>query len=196
MEPEARHTDGVAGRDPLAVRLAYGDPSASRDLVERYHAGLYRYAVAILLDSDAAEDAVQDVFERALSAFGRYSEERLGGMMLRPWLYRITLNVVRNRLRRQREMPVGEDPSTLLGNSTDGLAERREDAMDALAALAYLPEKQRVAVTLRYLQDLPYAEIARITGWPESTAKTLVRRGLIRLRDLLILEDSEDGDAR
>jgi RNA polymerase sigma factor (sigma-70 family) len=93
-------------------------------------------------------------------------------------------------------MPVGEDPSTLLGNSTDGLGERREDAMDALAALAYLPEKQRVAVTLRYLQDLPYAEIARITGWPESTAKTLVRRGLIRLRDLLILEDSEDGDAR
>ena len=183
-------------RTPLAVRLAHGDPSASRDLVERYHAGLYRYAVAILLDSDAAEDAVQDVFERALSAFGRYSEERLEGMMLRPWLYRITLNVVRNRLRRQREVLVGEDPSTLLGIFTDGLGERREDVMDALVALAYLPEKQRVAVTLRYLQDLPYAEIGRITGWPEGTAKTLVRRGLTRLRDLLILEDPKDGDAR
>ena len=66
--------------------------------------------------------------------------------------------------------------------------------MDVLAALGRLPERQRAAVTLRYLQDLPYKEISTVTGWPEGTAKTLVRRGLARLRDLLIVEDPKDGD--
>jgi DNA-directed RNA polymerase specialized sigma24 family protein len=51
---------------------------------------------------------VQDAFERALGALGRYPEDRLRAMKLRPWLYRITLNVARNRLRRRREEPVGE----------------------------------------------------------------------------------------
>jgi len=180
------------GQDPLTARLAKGDPLATRDLVERHHAELYRYAFAMLRENAAAEDVVQDAFERALGALGRYSEERLRAMMLRPWLYRITLNVVRNRLRRSREVP--EDPGALLGVSGDGPGERREDVMDVLAALGRLPERQRAAVTLRYLQELPYKEISAVTGWPEGTAKTLVRRGLARLRDLLIVEDPKDGD--
>jgi DNA-directed RNA polymerase specialized sigma24 family protein len=57
-----------------------------------------------------------------------------------------------------------------------------------------LPERQRVAVTLRYLQDLPYAQICRVTGWPEGTVKTLVRRGLVRLRSLMTVDDSKGGD--
>jgi len=66
--------------------------------------------------------------------------------------------------------------------------------MDVLAALGRLPERQRVAVTLRYLQDLPYAEISGVTGWPEGTAKTLVRRGLARLRGLINIDNTEGGD--
>lgn len=67
--------------------------------------------------------------------------------------------------------------------------------MDALGALGKLPERQRVAVTLRYLQDLPYAEICSVTGWPEGTAKTLVRRGLMRLREIMAIEGTR-GDRR
>jgi RNA polymerase sigma-70 factor (ECF subfamily) len=67
--------------------------------------------------------------------------------------------------------------------------------MDVLAALGRLPEQQRAAVTIRYLQDLPYAEIAEAADWSEGTAKTLVRRGLARLRHLLIVEDpKEEGE--
>ena len=173
--------------DPLAVRLAEGDPVAPRNLVERHYAELYRYAFALLREERAAEDAVQDAFERAVSALGRYPEERLRNMRLRPWLYRITLNVARNRLRRKREVPVEEVPAVL------GSDEGREGVMDVLAALGRLPERQRVAVTLRYLQDLPYAEISGITGWPEGTVKTLVHRGLARLRSMMIGE-SKGGD--
>jgi RNA polymerase sigma-70 factor (ECF subfamily) len=193
VETKVRHSE-QAGIDPLAVRLADGDPWAARDLVERHYAGLYRYAFAMLRSKQAAEDTVQDTFERALTALGHYPEERIRAKMLRAWLYRITLNVVRNRLRQNREMAVGEDPGTLLGVPGVEVGGRREDVMDVLAALGRLPERQRVALALRYLQDLPYAEISAATGWPEGTAKTLVRRGLVRLRDLLAVEDTESGD--
>jgi len=62
-----------------------------------------------------------------------------------------------------------------------------------LAGLGKLPERQRVAVTLRYLQDMPYAEISGVTGWPEGTTKTLVRRGLMRLRRLMLEEPKGGG---
>jgi DNA-directed RNA polymerase specialized sigma24 family protein len=53
--------------DPLARRLANGDPGAPKGMVERHHAELCRYARSLLRDGSAAEDAVQTAFERALS---------------------------------------------------------------------------------------------------------------------------------
>src|SRR5919202_5157248 len=101
----------MAGVDSLATRIADGDPSALRELVERHHAELYRYALAMLRDVAAAEDAVQEAFERAFAALGRYPEERIRILAVRAWLYRITLNVVRNAWRdRNRELPVSEMP--------------------------------------------------------------------------------------
>lgn len=179
METETRSFEEIR-TDLLAERLADGDPLASRDLVRLHYGGLYRYAFAMLREAGAAEDAVHDAFERAFRALGSYPEERLRAMTLRPWLYRITLNVVRNGVRKQqREVPVAEVHTMPV---TD---ERRDEALDALDGLASLPERQRTALTLRYLQDLPYKDISAATGWPENTAKTLVRRGLFRLRKIL-----------
>jgi RNA polymerase sigma-70 factor, ECF subfamily len=177
----------------LAVRLADGDPRAPRELVERHQTELYRYAFAMLRDREAAEDAVQDAFERALAALGRYPEERLRGMRLRAWLYRVTLNVVRNALQRnRRETPVGPEKLSELAGGASG--ERREETMDVLAALGRLSQRQRTAIALRYMQDLPYVEIAAATGWPEATARTLACRGLGRLRALLEIETKKGGD--
>jgi RNA polymerase sigma-70 factor, ECF subfamily len=191
VETEASKLDGTAELDPLAVRLAEGDPQAPGSLVKRHYAELYRYAFSVLREERAAEDAVQDAFERAFSALGRYSEGRLRAMRLRPWMYRITLNVARNRLRQRREVPLEEISAV----DSTGHDEQREGVMDALGALGKLPERQRVAVTLRYLQDLPYAEICSVTGWPEGTAKTLVRRGLMRLREIMAIEGTR-GERR
>jgi RNA polymerase sigma-70 factor, ECF subfamily len=188
MKTRTRRQEWAAGLDPLAARLADGDPLAPKALVERHYRELYRYAFSVLREERSAEDAVQDAFERAFSALGRYSEERLRAMRLRPWMYKITLNVARNLLRRRREIPV-EEPSEAGGAASD---QDREAVMDVLAALGELPDRQRVAVTLRYLQDMPYAEISGVTGWPEGTAKTLVRRGLMRLRRSMV-EEPEGG---
>jgi RNA polymerase sigma-70 factor (ECF subfamily) len=189
VEAEARNLDETVGIDPLAARLADGDPLAPKALAQRHYVELYRYALSVLREERAAEDAVQDAFERAFAALGRYPEERLRAMRLRPWMYRITLNVARNRLRERREVPVEEISSAGVALSDEG----RESVMDVLAALGRLPERQRVAVTLRYLQDLPYAEISGVTGWPEGTAKTLVRRGVARLRKIMAVENPKGG---
>jgi len=198
METEPETAEKMAGLDPLAVRLADGDPRAPRDVVERYHAELCRYASAMLRDVSVAEDAVQEAFERAFVALGRYPEGRIRTLALRAWLYRITLNVVRNLVRdRRREMPVAEmpdGPDKRLRTASDlGTGGDREAWLDVLEALRRLPDRQRMAVTLRYVQDLPYAEISEITGWPEGTAKTLVRRGIGRLQVLLTDTDSKGG---
>jgi RNA polymerase sigma-70 factor (ECF subfamily) len=58
-----------------------------------------------------------------------------------------------------------------------------------------LSERQRVAVALRYVEDLPYAEVAKRTGWPENTCKTLVRRGIERLGVLVSDEPEGKGDS-
>ena len=198
METESNTAEEMAGLDPLASRIADGDPSAPRELVERHHAELYRYALAMLRDVASAEDAVQGAFERAFVALGRYPEGRIKTLALRAWLYRITLNVVRNLVRgRRREVPVGETPDEpdKRFRAAPDLApgEDREAWLDVLEVLKLLPDRQRVAVVLRYVQDLPYAEISEVTGWPESTAKTLVRRGIGRLRVLLTDADSKGG---
>jgi RNA polymerase sigma-70 factor (ECF subfamily) len=193
MDVDLNGTRHVKGPDPLARRLAVGDPGAPRELVERHHAELYRYARALLRDAPAAEDAVQEAFERAFVALGTYPEGRTRALSLRPWLYRIVLNVVRNVWRDgRREIPVSEtpEPDGRL-EAVSGAGADRESWMDVLGALERLPERQRVAIALRYMEDLPYAGIAQATGWPENTCKTLVRRGIERLG--VMLSEVPDG---
>jgi RNA polymerase sigma-70 factor (ECF subfamily) len=186
----ANSPNGADSPDALARRLANGDPSAPREMVERHRAELLRYATALLRDATSAEDAVQEAFGRAFDALGRYPEERIRWLSLRAWLYKITLNVVRNSWRGEgREMPVARVPERPGGVSPAA----PEARLDALEALRLLPERQRTAVALRYLSDLPYPEISVATGWPEATCKTLVRRGLGRLRLLMSVEDDEGG---
>ena len=196
METELESANDMRSEDPLAKRLADGDPDAPGELVERHHSELCRYARALLRDAPAAEDAVQTAFERAFVALGKYSEERIEALSLRPWLYRIVLNVVRNVWRdSRREVPVAETPEpdesfgTVSGSAPGA---DREVWLDVLGALGRLSERQRVAVALRYVEDLPYAEIAETTGWPENTCKTLVRRGIARLG--VLLSDRSDGN--
>jgi RNA polymerase sigma-70 factor, ECF subfamily len=197
METELESAKDMRIEDPLAKRLANGDPSAPGELVERHYAELCRYARTLLRDTPAAEDAVQTAFERAFVALGKYPEERIEALSLRPWLYRIVLNVVRNTWRdSRREVLVDETPElneSLGPASGSAPGAYREAWMDALGALGRLSERQRVAVTLRYVEDLPYTEIAETTGWPENTCKTLVRRGIARLASMLSSTSDRNG---
>ena len=158
--------------------------------MERHHAALYRCARVLLRDTPATEDAVQEAFERAFVAPERYSEERIVALSLRPWMYRIVPNVMRNSWRGgRREVSVAETPEgtdeSFASPTGSAPGADREGWMDALDAMGRLSERQRIAVALRYLEDLSYAGISEATGWPENTCKTLVRRGVARLGVML-----------
>ncbi|WP_119068888.1 RNA polymerase sigma factor [Rubrobacter indicoceani] len=181
------------GGRSLGERLADRDPDAPGEMIEAYYPELYAFTGAMLRDCVLAEDVVHDALVSALEALGRYRKERIENLALRAWLYRITLNKTRDHFRRssrRKELPLYEETCPTAEPEPD-----RARIMDALNALARLSEKQRIAVTLRYLQDLPYAEIALATGWPENTAKTLVRRGMDSLRKSLAAAESSAGTA-
>jgi RNA polymerase sigma-70 factor, ECF subfamily len=117
------------------------------------------------------------------------------------WAYRVTTNACLDELRRRARRPLPHAASFLAadrradddGPASDGPAAadgRTEvdalvDRLDVDAALAGLPHEFRVAVVLRDLCDLDYAEIARVLGIPAGTVKSRIARGRATLADLL-----------
>ncbi|MBM3678963.1 MAG: sigma-70 family RNA polymerase sigma factor [Actinobacteria bacterium] len=122
-----------------------------------------------LLGRDAAEDAFQETFLRALRAYGRLEH----GSHLRAWVLTIARNVALDAHRRTR--PAGELP--------DLPHEDGRPAFEDLAPLTDgLPEKERAAVVLRYGYDLTYDEIAAALGSSADAARQAASSGVRRLR--------------
>ncbi len=131
---------------------------------------------------------------RAYSALGQYDASRVAALELRPWLYQITLNVFRNRVRGRQlpmvsyDQPEGPHVPEMAGDQSaqPAAALERAELRDALAtALGRLPERERVAITLRHVQGFAYGEMAAILEQPVGTVKANVHRGVRRLRQAL-----------
>ena len=158
-------------------------------LVRVHQDRLYSFALALCRRPDEAEDVAQDAFIRAYRALERYPAERRRDLKPAAWLHRIALNVVRNRARGKRPQFVVLDGQ--LADQSRGPAELAELASvgeELRGRLSQLPERYRVALLLRYAQDLTYDEIAEVTGQPVGTVKSNVHRGLELLRREYALE--------
>jgi RNA polymerase sigma factor (sigma-70 family) len=137
---------------------------------DRYRAFL-RVALALLRDRDRAHDAVQEAFARSLHARRTYRGDPGG---LEAWVYTTLLNVCRDALRRREATP--EPPR---GNG------RAEQHPELRAAIAALPERQRLAVFLRYYADLDYAAIAAALGVERGTVAASLHAAHANLRSTL-----------
>jgi len=148
-------------------------------LVLEYQDAIYRFALRLTNCPHEAEDVAQDTFVRAWRGGWTSITD------LRPWLYRVALNVVRNRMRRKRH-PVTDLQNAADLTSTDPepahVAERSETRAELTTRLAALPLRYREAVVLRHVEELGYDEIASATGRPAGTIKSDVHRGLALLR--------------
>lgn len=158
-------------------------------MVRSHQDRIFALSLALTGNRHDAEDVAQDTFLRAYRALCTYPDERVRELKERPWLNRIAINVVRNRVRGVRPRLTelnGSEPDRAAGPEEDAL---RRAELDALATrVASLPLRYREAVVLRHVQELSYAEAAEALGQPVGTVKANVHRGLKLLRG------DEDGD--
>jgi RNA polymerase sigma-70 factor, ECF subfamily len=164
-------------------------------IVDDYQRRLYGFALRMTGNREDAEEIVQDAFVRAYRALGKMSLEQRSELRLQPWLYTITLNVTRNRLRSKRPSNVAldslADPDALLRESNEGppqpetIVERNAEVALVERALLQLPMHLRAAATLRFIEGRSHPEIAEILHQPIGTVKSHVHRAVRILRRIL-----------
>jgi RNA polymerase sigma-70 factor (ECF subfamily) len=170
-------------------RAQAGDQAAIASLVAEQQRYVYSIAMSITKNPTDAADLTQDALIRFIRSIGSYR----GETKLSTWLYRLVVNLGIDRMRRRGAPPirledVGVDLDVASEDPIDDVAaaaERAEEAQIVRAAVAKLPDAQRLALTLHYFEDQRYEDIAEIMGVPLNTVKSHIRRGKERLAVLL-----------
>lgn len=170
--------------DQLMLQVAAGRRDAFRVLVERHEAHLLRYCAFMAATDAEAREITQDVFLKLWSIRARYRGEG----RLRALLFTMARNRCRTLARRHRYARwfgtlVMAEPT--LDPTLDDPVERQEQFGVVGGALRRLPEHFRTPLLLRFVEELPYDDIARIIGRTPSTARSRVHYGLKKLAESL-----------
>ncbi len=144
-------------------------------------APLRRYARALCGDRWAADDLVQDTLERACTRWRLWT----AGTDLRAWLFTVMHNLFIDGARRARRQATEPLDLEALEQASPLSAQATEQALDLQRCLLRLPEDQRETLLLVTLQDLSYAQVARITGVPVGTVMSRLSRARARRRELM-----------
>ena len=183
--------DAISDRE-LIVQLCQGSLEALGLLYDRYQRMVYRTALAITGDPDAAADLLQDVFLRLHRFVRRIDPER----PLEPWLYRVTTNLAYTWVKRHNRWTKSlEDIAEWLMSGRRNPPLSQVELNDTWAqvqqALSALPLPQRVVVVLYYINDLSLQEISDILEIPVGTVKSRLHYGRQALKEHLALLSGE-----
>jgi RNA polymerase sigma-70 factor (ECF subfamily) len=180
----------------LIERARRGDPEAFGTLYEQYYDPILGYLFRRTLSVAIAEDLTSETFLKALRALPKYKHKTA----FKSWLYQIATNELRMHWRARRRHPqAGLGPEEDWQDRLDRIAfsapeieaiAEREEAMaryGALhAALKEIPEPYQTALVLRYFEDLPYEQVAQAMDKRLGTIKSLLSRGLDKLREVFL----------
>jgi RNA polymerase sigma-70 factor (ECF subfamily) len=171
-------------------RIQRFDRQALAEVYDAFSPGLYRYALRLLGDADLAEECVAETFSRLLAGLrnGKGPDR-----YLQAYLYRIAHNWITDTYRRSPPPALPLDPELAAGAELEPHQEvgERLERERIRAALALLTPEQRQVIVLKYLEDLPHEEIARVLDRPVGAIKALQHRGLAALRRLLDRENTQ-----
>lgn len=156
----------------LVVSLQTGSLDALGDLYDRYNRLVYRTALGVTGDSEAASDLLQEVFLRLFRFAGRIDSDR----PLEPWLYRMTANLSYTWVKRRKWLrPLEEISDWLAGDrrtQPPAISEQREAWNLVEKAIAKLPLAQRMVIVLYYINECSLQEIAETLNIPSGTVKS------------------------
>ena len=165
----------------LVEEVRSGKRASFSELVKRHQRGMLRLSMRFMKDLDVAQDVVQDAFIKSYEKLNMFE----GRASFKSWLYQITVNTARNKLRENRyDFSDIEDVHL----SVAPIAERKliHAAVTDIIQLEVdrLPFKQKTALVLRVYEDLSFAEIAEIMQCPYDTAKANYRHALLKLKEI------------
>ncbi len=189
--------------EELVASATAGDVDSFNQLVSRWERTIYALAYRTLGREEDARDVVQEAFLRAYRGLRGFK----GEAKFSSWLYRITLNLCRDWIRRERRAPVVQPPEGVDAvdladaqaaptESVEDLVARREMSRAVSRAMAELPEEQRTAIMLKEYHGLTFQEIADQLNCPLSTVKTRLYQGLSVLRRRLDRQQAEEASLR
>lgn len=171
--------DNLVREADLIAACREGDQEAFAQLVNGNRRIAWAVCLQITGNSHDAEDALQDALTAAWQNIDRFR----GGSRFSTWLYRIAANAALMTVRRRRDQATPDIPD--LEDPASPISERTATADLVRRAIAELPEEFRVALVLREIGDLTYAEIAQHQRIPVQTVKSRISRGRARLAELL-----------
>ena len=168
----------------LMIAVRDGDLDCMGELFERHHGPLYGYLVKLTGNRTAAEDIVQNVFQRMLKYRHTYRDEG----SFTAWMYHLARRCASDQYRKASAAPVSVDPSHLEfhadeATSADESAAARDDHALLRRALGRLDRDDREVLLLSRLQELSFAEVAVILECSVGAARVRAHRALRTLRD-------------
>jgi RNA polymerase sigma-70 factor (ECF subfamily) len=174
----------------LILKIQDGSLDALGVIYDRHRRLVYRTALAICNDPEAAADLLQDVFLRLHRFADRVDPER----PLEPWLYRVTANQSYTWVKRHHRWThpleeIAEWLSSGVKNSPQYITEQDDESKRIQVAIAKLSLPQRVVVVMYYINDLSLHEIAEILAIPEGTVKSRLHYGRNALKNHLGLDE-------
>lgn len=192
MSKEKKLPDKDEAEQALIGRWQNNDTGAFDELYTRHAPAIYRLGWAMLQQTQAAEDVVQETFLRAYKARQRFDSSRAS---FGTWLYQIALNYCRSHLRRKRlltipwlrqteEMP--DLPDFRPGPESNAL--RGEYRRLLWEAVQNLSEPLKEVITLHYYMELPAVEIAVMLNCPEGTVYSRLHNARRRLAEALVAQ--------
>jgi RNA polymerase sigma-70 factor (ECF subfamily) len=188
IHADAEALSGLQDAD-LMFRVASGEAAALEVLYDRYSRVVLSFAFRMLGDRAHAEELLQEVYLKAWRQAANFSQSR--GQFV-TWLLSITHNLAIDEIRKRNRRPqraASEDPMVMLANVRDGEIPVDDRAVlatvrdDIVAALANLPDAQRIAIELAYFEGLTQREVSERVGEPLGTIKTRMRLGMRKLKE-------------
>lgn len=164
----------------LIDEVRKGNRSSFSELVKRHQRGMLRLSMRFMKDMDLAQDVVQDSFIKAYEKLNLFE----GRASFKSWLYQITVNTARNKLRENRYDFSSIDDVHLSVSATaeNGLVHAAVSEI-IQTEVDRLPFKQKTALVLRVYEDMSFAEIAEVMECPYDTAKANYRHALLKLKE-------------
>lgn len=186
--------------DDIIARLRKGERRLYATLIARYRDRGFSLAFRILRNREDAEEALQDAFVRAWNGLPKFE----GASSFATWFYRILYNVCMTSLTKKgrkalfAEMDEAGIPDLAVEPELPGDyagVQMRDIVSRVSAVIGKLPEKYASMISMFYLQELTYAEIAEVTGLPSGTVKTHLFRARLLLQKEVLRELNNESIA-